>query len=68
MNPFPGPQSVLVMDNCALHHNAHVRELCEEADIRVKFLPAYSPDLNPVSTPHGRSLVTDSSAPDRAGL
>lgn len=28
MNPYPAPCSVLVMDNCAIHHVPGVRELC----------------------------------------
>ncbi|KAL6303493.1 hypothetical protein BKA93DRAFT_715925, partial [Sparassis latifolia] len=29
MNPYPGPQSMLVMDNCRIHHVVSVEELCE---------------------------------------
>lgn len=28
MNPYPGPRSVLVLDNCAIHHVPGVDELC----------------------------------------
>jgi hypothetical protein len=28
MNPYPGPQSVLVIDNCRTHHVFGVEELC----------------------------------------
>lgn len=30
MNPYPGPQSVLVLDNCKIHHVPGVEEMCEE--------------------------------------
>jgi hypothetical protein len=30
MNPYPGPQSVLVMDNCAIHHVDGIQEMCDE--------------------------------------
>jgi transposase len=30
MSPWPEPKSVLVMDNCAIHHVDTVRYLCEE--------------------------------------
>ncbi|KAF8078347.1 hypothetical protein FPV67DRAFT_1389884, partial [Lyophyllum atratum] len=30
MNPYPAPQSVLVLDNCRIHHVPGVEELCEE--------------------------------------
>lgn len=38
------PTSVVVMDNCSLHHT----ELVKEARIVVIFLPPYSPDYNPI--------------------
>jgi hypothetical protein len=28
-SPFPGPLSILVMDNAKIHHGADVLELCE---------------------------------------
>jgi hypothetical protein len=30
MNAFPGTRSVLVLDNCAIHHGQEVVELFEE--------------------------------------
>ncbi|KAJ3886272.1 hypothetical protein GG344DRAFT_31949, partial [Lentinula edodes] len=30
MNPYPGPRSVLVLDNCHIHHVPGVAEMCEE--------------------------------------
>jgi len=30
MNPYPAPQSVLVLDNCQIHHIEGVEELCEQ--------------------------------------
>lgn len=29
MNPFPGPNSVLILDNCSIHKGPEVRELVE---------------------------------------
>ena len=29
-NPYPGPQSVLVLDNCNIHHSEDVHELIED--------------------------------------
>lgn len=50
MQPFNGlsPQSVLVLDNCSVHHVSDAIDLLREAGILVIFLPPYSPDLNPV--------------------
>lgn len=48
-NPYPGPRSVIVMDNCSIHHAAAVRELIEdEAGCKLVYLPPYSPDFNPI--------------------
>ena len=47
MQPFPGPNSILVMDNCSIHHVEMVKEELEHAGIMVIFLPPYSPDYNP---------------------
>ena len=48
-NPYPGPRSVLVLDNCNIHHSEKVRALVEdEALCKLIFLPLYSPDLNPI--------------------
>ena len=47
-NPFPGPRSVLVMDNCSIYLAAEIRELCDEAGVVIRYLPLYSPDFNPI--------------------
>ena len=47
-NPFPGPRSVLVMDNCSTHLVPEIQELCDEAGVVIKYLPPYSPDFNPI--------------------
>ena len=39
---------IVVMDNLGAHKNARAIRLIEEAGARVEFLPAYSPDLNPI--------------------
>ena len=49
MSTFDGKSShsVLVLDNCSVHHVFEVTELLAKAGIVVLFLPPYSPDLNP---------------------
>lgn len=49
MHQFDGTssRSVLVMDNCAIHHIAKAQEILVSAGILTIFLPPYSPDLNP---------------------
>lgn len=39
---------ILVMDNVAFHKVAGVREAIEARGARLLYLPAYSPDLNPI--------------------
>ncbi|KIY69384.1 hypothetical protein CYLTODRAFT_326077, partial [Cylindrobasidium torrendii FP15055 ss-10] len=29
LSPFPGPRSVVVLDNCAIHHDAEIRHIVE---------------------------------------
>ncbi|TFY51280.1 hypothetical protein EVG20_g11074 [Dentipellis fragilis] len=48
MNPFPGPNSVIVMDNCAIHKSPIVLEMILERGMQYEFLPPYSPDYNPI--------------------
>ena len=64
MNPYPEPQSVLILDNCNIHKSKALQEIIEaqgwsfasgyfmlltfvEGCI-LKFLPPYSPDMNPI--------------------
>ena len=48
MNPFPGKNSVLVMDNAKIHHDEEMINLIERIGCKVLFLPPYSPDYNPI--------------------
>ncbi|KDQ61872.1 hypothetical protein JAAARDRAFT_86434, partial [Jaapia argillacea MUCL 33604] len=29
LTPYPGPRSVVVLDNCAIHHDEEVRQIIE---------------------------------------
>lgn len=40
--------SVLVMDNATFHKRRDMFEAIEKAKVILKFLPPYSPDLNPI--------------------
>ena len=40
--------SVVVMDNATFHRKSVLSDLAQRVKIKVKFLPAYSPDLNPI--------------------
>jgi transposase len=46
--PTLAPGDIVVMDNLQPHKNAKVRQLIEAAGAELRYLPAYSPDLNPI--------------------
>lgn len=48
LRPRLSPGRIVVMDNLSVHKNRRVRELIEESGRELWFLPAYSPDLNPI--------------------
>ena len=50
MYPFDGrsPHSILVMDNCSIHHISEAKKLLRQVGVFLLFLPPYSPDLKPV--------------------
>ena len=50
LQPFNGmnPNSVVIMDNCSVHHVARVKSLISEVGALLHYLPPYSPDLNPI--------------------
>ena len=50
MLPFDGssPRSVLILDNASIHHVERIYQLAEAKGCLLWFLPAYSPDLNPI--------------------
>jgi transposase len=45
---------IVFMDNLRTHKIAGVREAIEAVDARVRYLPAYSPDLNPIEQAFSR--------------
>lgn len=48
--PFNGENqhSVVILDNCSIHHVEGITAMIEEAGALVHFLPPYSPDFNPI--------------------
>ena len=48
--PFNGvnPHSVVVLNNCSIHHIEGIALMIEEVGTLVHFLPPYSPDFNPI--------------------
>ena len=45
---------IVVMDNCRIHLVAGVREAIEKARATLRYLPKYSPDLNPIEMPFSK--------------
>ena len=50
MNPYPGDNSVIIMDNARIHHDSELVALIEGLECHVIFLSPYSPDYNPIET------------------
>ena len=50
MLPYDGenPHSILIMDNCSIHHVQPVLHTLKQMGILILFLPPYSPDMNPI--------------------
>jgi hypothetical protein len=42
------PDAVIVMDNLGAHKTRAVRDLLEQSGFAYRYLPPYSPDLNPI--------------------
>jgi len=42
------PGDIVVLDNLGAHYDSETRQLIEAAQAELRFLPPYSPDLNPI--------------------
>ena len=45
---------IVVMDNCRIHVGTAIRDAIEATGATVRFLPKYSPDLNPIELPYSK--------------
>src|SRR5437868_9048836 len=45
---------IVVMDNCRVHLWPGIREAIEKARATLRYLPKYSPDLNPIEMPYSK--------------
>jgi hypothetical protein len=36
-NPYPGPRSVLIMDNCRIHHGEQIHQLVKDGNHKFPF-------------------------------
>ena len=48
--PFDGSNqnSIIIMDNCSIHHVDEVQQVFADANVLTHYLPPYSPDYNPI--------------------
>ncbi len=46
--PTLSPGDIVICDNLSVHKNARAREAIRARGAEIRFLPAYSPDLNPI--------------------
>jgi len=46
MNPYPQDNSIIILNNCAIHKSDVLREVVEANGQLLIFLPPYSPDFN----------------------
>ena len=45
---------IVVMDNCRIHLAPAIAQAIEKAQASVRYLPKYSPDLNPIELPYSK--------------
>lgn len=52
------PHSIVVMDNCSIHHVHGIAKMIHQAGALVIFLPHYSPDYNPIEEAFSKVKAT----------
>ncbi len=45
---------IVMMDNCRAHLGPGIRRAIEKAGASLRYLPKYSPDLNPIELPYSK--------------
>ncbi|WP_314341500.1 IS630 family transposase [Acinetobacter guillouiae] len=45
---LPRSRYLLILDNASIHKGKEIEQLAETYNVRIAYLPAYSPDLNPI--------------------
>ena len=52
--PTLAPGNVVVMDNFASHKGSRVEQLIKAAGAELRYLPPYSPDMNPIEKAYSK--------------
>jgi transposase len=47
-------RDIVVIDNCRVHMSPRIREVIEKAGATLRYLPKYSPDLNPIEMAYSK--------------
>ncbi len=70
LGPSLRPGQVVVMDNLGAHRPKRVRELIEQRDCELLYLPSYSPDYNPIEEAFAKvkHLLRQAAARSRGAL
>jgi hypothetical protein len=58
LGPFPGPKSIVILDNCAIHRKADLEAAAAIKGAIIQFLPPYSPMYNPIEQVFGKVKQT----------
>ena len=54
LNPWPLPNSIVIMDNAKIHMYRQLETAIHQTGARLLFLPPYAPQLNPIEVCFGR--------------
>lgn len=54
LNPWPLPNSIVIMDNAKIHMYQKLEEAIHQTGARLLFLPPYAPQLNPIEVCFGQ--------------
>ena len=55
--PVLPTNAVVIMDNVSFHKRTDILETLENTGVTVEFLPAYSPDVNPIEKKWAQAKV-----------
>ena len=68
--PYNGinKHSVVIMDNCSIHHSAEIATMINQVGALLLYLPPYSPDLNAIEEDFSKVKTTLKSLEDQEEL